>query len=816
VLPAPVDVRLVRTDIAGFFGFAERGPLVDPGEPNPDVRALAAVKLTSWNDFRRLFGGFLPYSYLAYAVRGFFATGGETCYVVRVGAAGTPPATALMPLPAAIISNQIANSAAPVQARGTDSALSATRSQDSIQLDVPVAVSVASVIAIGDSGFQPQFIITSVIDSQNIIVQPSLGPAQAGAPMFALTGPAVATPITSVTTASIVGATQIQVDSTYVNNIGPGCLIAIGDPIGGECISVASIVDDQNITVQPALSSVHAVGEQVYPVAGSALTVAAAQGTATLQVGSTAQFAKDDLVSVEGGGVTEIRVLTADPTASTIQLGLPLNFNFDAGTVVRKYTAALTVSAYSAGEWGNRVRLTIKPLDDGIAVTHFSMLVSLDQGDDLAQPLQQEFYPLLSLDPYDPYPLTSADWASPPLPAGSATPFSSIYVVSVINNASKLIQVNAPSALPQVLGPKMQLLVNNGPLQTSDLYLEGGFDGIPATAVEVSATPAFNPCGGPAPAVPMPTARQQHSSPPMACDQDFYDALEVLSLVDEIGILSCPDAAGPPPQMPATPGWSMTNIQQSMVNQCIQMRYRVAVLDTPMSLTPAQALKWRNQLTFFDPAARFAAVYYPWIEVPDELGIVGPNRSVPPSGHVAGAYAYTDNDSGVQKPPANVELQFVSDVQVEVSAQQQGFLNPSGVNCIRPFPGRGIRVWGARSLSQDPNWQYIHRRRLMSMIEDSVEQASRWVVFRTNDDDLRRMLTHSLNVFLETIWLAGGLMGARPSEGFFVKCDSTNNTPTTIDAGLLVCQVGVAVAAPMEFLVFEIQRSVSGAQVVEA
>ena len=815
-MPAPSDIRLVRTDIAGFFGFTERGPLVDPGEPNPDVRALAAVKLSSWDDFRRVFGGVLPYSYLAYAVRGFFSTGGETCYVVRVGVARTPPVAALMPLPAAIISTQIARSAQTVQPSGNASGSSDDQEQGDVQLDVPVSLPVASIISIGDSGFQPQFTVTNVIDSQNINVQPSLDPAQAGAPVFALTGPAVTTPITSVTTASLVGATQIQVDSTYINGIGPGCLIAIGDPISGECISVSAIVDDQNINVQPALSSIHAVGEQVYPVTGSALTIAAAKGDSTLQVGSTAPFAKDDLVSIEGGGVTEIRVLTADPTASTIQLGLPLKYPFDAGTVVRKYTAALTVSAFSAGQWGNRIRLTIKPLDTGNAVTHFSMLVGLDQGDDLAQPLQQEFYPLLSLDPYDPYPLTSADSALPPLSPGSATPFSSIYVVKVVNNASNLIQVNVPAVPPQVLGQTMQLLVNNGPLQTTDLYLEGGFDGLPAMATAISVTPVSNPCSGPVAAAPTPSAMPPYPPPPTACDEDFYDALDVLGLVEEIDILSCPDAAGPPPQMPATPGWSMSNIQQAMMNQCLQMSYRVAVLDTPMSLTPAQALKWRNQLAYSDQAARFGAVYYPWIEVPDELGIVGPNRAIPPSGHVAGAYAYTDNNSGVQKPPANVELQFVADVELEVTSQQQGFLNPAGVNCIRPFPGRGIRVWGARSLSQDPNWQYIHRRRLMSMIEDSVEQTTRWVVFRTNDDDLRRMLTHSLNVFLQTIWLAGGLMGARPSEAYFVKCDKTNNTPTTIDAGLLVCQVGVAVAAPMEFLVFEMRRSVAGAQVVEA
>jgi uncharacterized protein len=170
----------------------------------------------------------------------------------------------------------------------------------------------------------------------------------------------------------------------------------------------------------------------------------------------------------------------------------------------------------------------------------------------------------------------------------------------------------------------------------------------------------------------------------------------------------------------------------------------------------------------------------------------------------------------VQKPPANVELEFVSDVELALTNQQQGLLNPAGINAIRQFAGRGIRVWGARSISQDPDWIYIHTRRLMSMIEDSVQQASRWVVFQTNDDKLRRMLTHSLNVFLRSIWLAGGLQGSVPTDGYYVTCDSTNNTPTSIDAGQLICQIGVAIAAPIEFLVFEMRLSVAGALVVEA
>ena len=261
----------------------------------------------------------------------------------------------------------------------------------------------------------------------------------------------------------------------------------------------------------------------------------------------------------------------------------------------------------------------------------------------------------------------------------------------------------------------------------------------PPRRLPVSVAPTLNPCGGPVAAAAYGLCCAAiFPRTPMACDQDFYDALEILGLVDEIDILSCPDAAGPPPQMPATPGWSMSNIQQAMVNQCVQMQYRVAVLDTPMSLTAAQALKWRNQLAYQDPAARFAAVYYPWIKVPDELGIEGPNRT---QSRRAGTWRartrIPTTSRACRSRPQNVELQFVSDVQLEVTSQQQGFLNPAGINCIRAFPGRGIRVWGARSISQDPNWRYIHRRRLMSMIEDSVEQASRWVVFRTNDDDLR-------------------------------------------------------------------------------
>ena len=203
--------------------------------------------------------------------------------------------------------------------------------------------------------------------------------------------------------------------------------------------------------------------------------------------------------------------------------------------------------------------------------------------------------------------------------------------------------------------------------------------------------------------------------------------------------------------------------------------------------------------------------------VPDPLDVNQLARAVPSGGHVAGVYAQIDNRSGVHHPPANVALEFVTDVVDEVTALQQEELNPHDVNAIRPFRGRGIRVWGARALAarQDNDWRFIHARRLMSMIEESVFKSMQWAVFESNDYSLRRTLVHSLSVFLEAIWRQGGLKGALPSEGFYVKCDETNNPLAVVDAGQLVCEVGIAVAAPMEFIVFQIRQDPSGTVISE-
>jgi phage tail sheath protein FI len=245
------------------------------------------------------------------------------------------------------------------------------------------------------------------------------------------------------------------------------------------------------------------------------------------------------------------------------------------------------------------------------------------------------------------------------------------------------------------------------------------------------------------------------------------------------------------------------------------MRYRMALLDPPPGLLPTEVAVWAGSLR--GVSGRFGALYYPWLEAPDPRSFDAPSITVPPSGHVAGIFARSDQLKGVRKPPANEPLDFLTDIAFAVDDDTQGDLNTARVNCIRALSGRGIRIWGARTLSApaDTTWMFINVRRLMSFIEASIERSSRWAVFENNDDRLRRAMVHSLNVFLRGIWESGGLNGNRPEEAYFVKCDATNNPPATVDNGQLICQVGVAVAVPMEFLIFEIRRNVDSAQVVE-
>jgi uncharacterized protein len=246
-------------------------------------------------------------------------------------------------------------------------------------------------------------------------------------------------------------------------------------------------------------------------------------------------------------------------------------------------------------------------------------------------------------------------------------------------------------------------------------------------------------------------------------------------------------------------------VQTALISHCEQHGNRMAVLDAPPGMNPQQIKEWRSETAMYDSA--YAALYYPWIKVENPIGVNGNAEVfVPPSGHVAGVWARTDETRGVWKAPANDTIRGVLDIERAITQNEQGLLNPIGINCIRPFGTRGIRIWGARTLSSDSDWRYINVRRLFNMIESTILEGTQYAVFEPNDMKLWEGVKRTLNAFLRGLWSAGALFGASADQAFYVKCDAETNPPESIDEGKLVVEVGIAPVKPAEFVVFRISQ----------
>ncbi len=278
--------------------------------------------------------------------------------------------------------------------------------------------------------------------------------------------------------------------------------------------------------------------------------------------------------------------------------------------------------------------------------------------------------------------------------------------------------------------------------------------------------------------------------------------LSGLEALDDIRLVICPDAmAGYDGTDTAKERVKM--IQTAMIAHCEQMRYRFAVLDAPPGLNAQQAKEWRMYVNF---DTSYAAMYYPWIKIADLSGSGSTTKLVPPSGHVVGIYNREDANRGVHKAPANQIVLGAIDLELQISKGEQDVLNPIGVNCIRSFPGRGIRVWGARTLSSNGAWRYINVRRLFIMVEASMEIGLAWVVFEPNDYTLWAKVTRDVTSFLKVVWRGGALFGLTPEQAFYVKCDEELNPLEIRDLGQLIIEVGLAPVKPAEFVIFRISQ----------
>jgi len=252
-------------------------------------------------------------------------------------------------------------------------------------------------------------------------------------------------------------------------------------------------------------------------------------------------------------------------------------------------------------------------------------------------------------------------------------------------------------------------------------------------------------------------------------------------------------------------------VQQAMIAHCELMGDRVAILDAPPGLNAQQVREWRVDKSGYD--SKYATLYWPWIKVHDP--VAGTGSLIPPSGHIAGIWARNDDTRGVHKAPANETIRGALSLELQITKGEHDQLNPAGINCIRAFPGRGIRVWGARTLSSDPSWRYLNVRRLFNYVEESILEGTQWVVFEPNDLNLWQRVKRTLNAFLVRTWRDGALFGATPGEAFYVKCDAETNPPEVVDAGQLVVEVGIAPVKPAEFVVFRISQFSGGAALSE-
>jgi len=238
-------------------------------------------------------------------------------------------------------------------------------------------------------------------------------------------------------------------------------------------------------------------------------------------------------------------------------------------------------------------------------------------------------------------------------------------------------------------------------------------------------------------------------------------------------------------------------IVRQLINHAQKMRYRIAVLDSGDNQTIDQVRVMRAQ---FDSS--HAALYYPWVRVLDPL--TRREIFVPPSGFVAGIYARNDIERGVHKAPANEVVRLALGFERLLNKAQQEVLNPEGINCFRFFEGRGNRLWGARTISSDPEWKYVNVRRYFAYLEHSIDKGTQWAVFEPNGDPLWANVRRTIEDFLLNEWQGGALLGDKPEKAFFVRCDRSTMTQNDLDNGRLICLIGVAPVKPAEFAIFRI------------
>ncbi|MEX1020449.1 MAG: phage tail sheath subtilisin-like domain-containing protein [Litorilinea sp.] len=823
------SIEGVSTSTTAFVGATRYGPTA--GEPE---------LMTSFNQFERIYGGLDPlvydgaevHNYLAHGVRAFFDNGGARLYIARAFTLpdeGTTTAVAPIPAPVAVIATAevTAQSGSATSLAALNTAIQGLVRAKSASINV-LQFAAQQVLSARFVGTAAPAITYDYGTGDNVATQ-----LEAFIGGLSDTAPAGATESEQAAVQAALDDLRSLIDnadavyaaaesqSTAATNAQRAVsdAFAVGQADGnatpnGVLDAVVDVETSVTAMLNPVNSSLNVVNLRL-----SALTTPTTNLMESLSDMVDTATAQDVVEAAEDITEATERVITA--AANTAQ---PIEELALALTIARRVTLRRAMATFGArfpGAAGNmtliitgRIGPNALTAQDGrpaLPQIRAGDLLVIDRSDTariyqamptaISWSFEDEDGAVVALSSLDVssvevYPLSLS--VEVQLPGKYAQPM--LWANLTISDLAGRLRDSVTQIFAEDISNRMQALETPLVLQASGLraarlagYLIGLSDWseklASSDADRFTSTMTFELVGG------TDGARPDAEAYRGAGDDDSIGKSGLISLEDleEISIV-------------AAPGYShaydsravvVSQINQFLISHCERLKYRVAVLDSPDNQSLSGVRNYRAVLD-----SKYAAVYYPWVRVLDPIServII-----VPPSGFMAGIYARNDNENGVHKAPANEVVRGAIGLEVMLNKAQQDVLNPLGIDCLRYFEGRGFRVWGARTISSDPEWKYLNIRRFFIYLEASIDRSTQWAVFEPNGEALWTNIRRTVEDFLYNEWKEERLAGVRPEEAFFVRCDRTTMTQNDLDNGRLICLIGVAPLYPAEFVIFRI------------
>ena len=767
----------VSTSTTGFVGVTQKGPL----------DGLAPVLVTSYPEFERTFGGYFTpgftgagFDFLPHAVAGFFNNGGKRLYIKRVANQTSPPA-------ASTAANALENSA------GTPTLM--TRLVDSVQANA-ISAKLKSLLGLENGTTFTLTQIKNGITTVSSTLTVSSYNSQNSVVWFT---PALTNSFDAqYTTVALTGATAVT---------------AQGAPLNSAGVPLAPVPNTANFALRAASPGIWGntpsdptlVGLRVQ-VAPSSRARSQVQGVSNFGGGTNNLVTLNSAQNFYAGAIVEF-----DPGGNYSVAGAVTSGTFTAGEQVKQTgtnATGIVVGAVPPGGPMVITGLTGTPNAGGTWVGQASTAVFTPTAVPTANPGGKFYGKVQSVQGTKGIQLVNGLTAAqltavnanaafaPPLPTWARTcEFDISASCGNVNEAFRGLTLD--NTTPYFYGTA---IINGSALLSVPS---------PAPSDQSTTDPSTMPVAPDGWNVVM--AGGTDGSAPTGTDFVGTD----LGPGNRTGIAALVDA--PSISIIGAPGITDQDTQNALITQCELLKYRFAILDPASSKTGGtpSIQDIQNQRDLYD--TKYAAIYYPRLIVTDPL--TNMPLTIPPSGHMAGIYAQTDNDRGVWKAPANVVIDSIDDLELKISKGEQDILNPEPNNicCLRDFraQGRGLRVYGARCITSLTEWKYINVRRLFIFLEASLDQGTQWAVFEPNDQTLWNRLIQSVSAFLTTIWREGGLMGSKPEEAYFVKCGRDTMSQDDIDNGRLIMLIGVAPVFPAEFVIIRIGQWSGGSSVQE-